>query len=291
MKENFTDIKQYAVLKKEYYKDTILANNLHLSLAIFQVGDNPASNKYVANKIKDCESVGITCTLYKYDPSISESDFLEDIALANSSRSLTGIIVQLPLPPHISEEKVKLAIDPSKDVDGFHPLSKTNPATPQGIITYLEDQHYDFVNKNVLILGRSNIVGRPLARMFLDRSSNVTVVHSKTSERTWQFLLSQTDLIICATGHRNTITDDSLKYITAANQLRDIFVDAGYYTFANQVLPFDYPFIIDVGINFNEEGKMVGDCENVTLADKTPVPGGVGLLTRLAVIENLIKLS
>ena len=177
-------IKEYYKDKLNYYKDYITNKNLKISLAIFQVGDSEASNRYVRNKIKDCEKVGITCNLYKYDETISEEDFICDLKLANSLNCLTGIIVQLPLPKHISEEKVKLAISPEKDVDGFHPLSKTNPATPQGIITYLEDQNYDFVDKNAVVIGRSNIVGIPLSRMLLAKSANITTLHSRTSEET-----------------------------------------------------------------------------------------------------------
>lgn len=266
MSNNDIYIKTYAKEKKKYYKNYIAENKKDLSLLIFQVGDNEASNRYVKNKIKDCEEVGIKCELLKYDISVSEDDLINDIELANARKKLTGIIVQLPLPKHISKEKIKLAINPEKDVDGFHPLSKVNPATPQGIITYLEDKHYNFKNCNAVVIGRSNIVSRPIAKMLLDKSANVSVIHSKTSIENKRYLLRNADLIICATGYRNTISDEDL----GEN---------------------DDALIIDVGINFDESGKMVGDCENVSICKKTAVPGGVGLLTRLAVIENLIELD
>lgn len=274
-------IKEYYKDKLNYYKDYITNKNLKISLAIFQVGDSEASNRYVRNKIKACEKVGITCNLYKYDETISEEDFICDLKLANSLNCLTGIIVQLPLPKHISEEKVKLAISPEKDVDGFHPLSKTNPATPQGIVTYLEDQNYDFVDKNALILGRSDIVGRPMAKLLLNKSCNVSVIHSKTSEYNKRQLIRNANLIIVATGHRNTLTDDDLTWTVQCGD------ECEYY----DEIVNSKAFIFDVGINFTEDGKLVGDCENVTVCEKTPVPFGVGLLTRLAVIENLIKLA
>lgn len=273
------EIKEYCKQKKVELANHIKENNLNLSLAIFQVGDNPASNRYVRNKIKDCESVGIKCELYKYTEDISEEDLIIDITLANNRENLTGIMVQLPLPKHINENVIMDMIDPEKDVDGFSKLSKVNPATPQGIITYLEDQNYDFVNKNAVVIGRSSIIGRPIARMLLDRSANVTIIHSKTDEYQKRQYLRNADLVVVATGHRDTITNADLIW-------NDYDVNGSYYQVENEDC-----LIADVGINFTEEGKMVGDCENVTVCEKTPVPGGVGLLTRLAVIENLIKLG
>lgn len=263
------NIKEYYTDKLNYYKDYIATNNLKMSLAIFQVGNSEASNRYVRNKIKTCEKAGITCNLYKYDESVSEEEFLTDLALANASKCLTGIIVQLPLPNHISEEKVKLAISPEKDVDGFHPLSKTVPATPLGMINYLEDQGYNFDGKNCVILGRSLIVGQPAHKLLLDRNMNVTMLHTHTSAEDKKFYIEHADLIISAVGRRN-ILDDSYNIKSCA-------------------------VILDVGINCDENGKLCGDCNYKSLVNKvafvSPVPGGVGLLTRLAVIENLIKLA
>ena len=134
--------------------------------------------------------------------------------------------------------------------------------------------NYDFVDKNAVVIGRSNIVGRPMARLLLDRSCNVSVIHSKTSQVNKQKLLQKADLIVVATGHRNTIIDS------------DLLIDNDNYTIYNNLA-----FIVDVGMNRNDEGKLCGDCEAITVCEKTPVPGGVGLLTRLALITNLMKLA
>lgn len=259
-------IREYYKDKLNYYKDYIKNKNLKISLAIFQVGDSEASNRYVRNKIRDCEKAGITCNLYKYDESVSEEEFLTDLTLANSLNCLTGIIVQLPLPNHISEEKIKLTISPEKDVDGFHPLSKINSATPQGIITYLEDNNYDFVNKNAVVIGRSNIVGVPLSRMLLGKSSNVTTLHSKTSDENKRKYLENADIIFTATGKRHLI-------------------DSSYKLKAEAIL-------IDFGMNFDENNKLCGDCDfNLNVAFQASGINNTGLTTRLAVIHNLIKLA
>ena len=274
----FQNIKEYVANKKLELKSKIIDKNL--KLVIIQVGNVEASNRYVKNKIKDCEEVGINCELIKLDENVLEAEVLGLVNKLNFDKTVTGYIVQLPLPKHISEERITAAIDPKKDADGFHPLSKTFPATPQGIITYLEDNNYDFTNKNAVVIGRSNIVGRPIARMLLDRSCNVSVIHSKTGGANKNTLLMNADLIICATGHRNTITDKDL------TKIEFDMIDQATKRYHNT-----RAFIVDVGININEEGKLCGDCENVTVCEKTPVPGGVGLLTRLALLENLIKLA
>lgn len=260
------EIKEYCKQKKVELANHIKENNLNLSLAIFQVGDNPVSNRYVRNKIKDCESVGIKCELYKYTEDISEEDLIIDITLANNRENLTGIMVQLPLPKHINEDVIMDMIDPEKDVDGFSKLSKVFPATPQGIITYLEDQNYDFVNKNCVVIGRSNIVGRPIARVLLDRSCNITTLHSKTSEVNKRIYLENADLIFTATGTRHLI-------------------DSTYVLKKDAIL-------IDFGMNFDENNKLCGDCDyNLPVAFQASGPNNTGLTTRLAVISNLIKLA
>lgn len=258
------NIKEYSARKKQELKEKIKGK--HITSLIIQIGNNDASNAYIRGKIKDCEEVGIDCQLVKLDENISQEMLLEIISSYNKDPSINGFIVQLPLPNHISEKAVIDAIDKNKDIDGFSPLSLVNPATPQGIITYLEDNNFDLTNKNALIIGRSNIVGRPVAKLLLDKSCNVSVIHSKTSGRNKRRLLRDADLIIVATGHRNTLTDSDL--IEASPDC----------------------LIIDVGMNRNDEGKLCGDCENVIIREKTPVPGGVGLLTRLALLNNIVKL-
>lgn len=257
------NIKEYVQQKKEELKQQV--NNIRM--AIVQVGHRPESDRYVRNKIKDCEEVGIVCELHGLEDTITEEQLLDLLTILNADSTLTGYLVQLPLPKHISEEKVKLVIDPSKDIDGFHPLSKTVPATPLGVYNYLKDMKYDFVGKNAVIIGRSNIVGKPMAHLLLNESMNVTVLHSKTYNDDKARFIKDADLIVVATGHPNTLSADWLEFKPST-------------------------IVIDVGINVKEDGKLVGDCQpDLPVEFQSPVPGGVGLLTRLAVIENLIELS
>lgn len=265
------NIKEYCKQKKIELANYIEDHKLNINMVVVQVGSNPASDRYVRNKMKDCEEVGIHTELNHYEDTIDPDEFYMVLRRLNES-NITGYIVQLPLPKQLDENIVKSIISPSKDIDGFHPLSRTEPCTPLGIITYLEDQNYDFTDKNCIVIGRSNIVGRPMARMLLDRSANVTVLHSKTSSCAKSFFVSEADLVICAAGSRLVLTNNDFYN----NSYEDYNRDA---------------FIFDVGINFTEDGKMVGDCENVTVCGKTPVPGGCGLTTRLGVILNLIKLA
>lgn len=259
-------IKEYVADKKARIKAELSSRLSRLKLTIVQVGHRPASDRYVRNKIKDAEEVGVECELIGLPDDVTESALLELLSKLNGDNSVTGYLVQLPLPDHIDEEKVKLAIAPEKDVDGFHPLSKTVPATPLGIYNYLKDMDYEFQGKNAVVLGRSNIVGKPMARLLLKESMNVTVLHSKTGESDKAFYLKHADLIVSAVGKRNVITPEYELKPTAV--------------------------IIDVGINQNEDGKLCGDIEqDLPVAFKSPVPSGVGLLTRIAVIENLIKLA
>ena len=256
-------IKEYVTEKKEELRQ----GNKNITLSIIQVGHVPASDRYVKNKIKDCEEVGIKCNLISLDENISEEDLLAQIEYQNTDPFVTGFLVQLPLPKHISEEKVKAAVAPEKDVDGFNVLSKTVAATPLGIYVYLKDMGYEFAGKNAVIIGRSNIVGRPMAKLLLDESMNVTVLHSKTKQEDKFEFIKNADLIVVATGHRDTLTKED-------------------YAFKYNAV------VIDVGINVQEDGKLIGDCEpGLPVAFQSPVPGGVGLLTRLAVIYNLKKLA
>lgn len=281
------NIKEYVENKKIEIKNMVETLDAKPKLVIIQVGAVEASSRYVRNKMKDCETCGIPCDLIHLEENITEQNLLELIDQLNNDDSVTGFIVQLPLPKHIREQAVIEAINPKKDVDGFSKLALVNPGTPQGIITYLEDNNYDFTNKNAVVIGRSNIVGRPIAKLLLDRSCNVSVIHSKTSAENKVNILHKADLIIVATGHRNTLTNADLAYT-------DVKLGEGIEAYEEGVcddwIVNPKCFIVDVGININEEGKLCGDCENVTVCEKTPVPGGVGLLTRLALITNLIKL-
>lgn len=262
----FKTIKDYVIEKKEALRVEVLNQPHNIRMVVVRVGDDPASVRYTNNKIKDCLEVGITAELLKFPENISEAALLDYMQGLNENDSVTGYLVQLPLPKHISEEKVNMAIDPKKDIDGFHPLSKTVAATPLGAFTYLKDMNYDFSGKNAVIIGRSHIVGRPMHKLLLDANMNVVVLHTKTTEDDKRFYLEHADLIIVAAGKAGVVN--------STYKLKDSAV------------------IMDVGINFNTEGKLIGDCEpNLSVAFQSPVPGGCGLLTRLAVIENLVFLS
>ena len=261
VKENATmllNIKDYVKAKKEKLKENIeyFFKDSPPQLAIIQVGNVEASNRYVTNKIKDCAEVGIIAHRYGYDEEITEEELLWEVE--DLCKHYNGVIVQLPLPDHISAERVAAAITPIKDVDGFHPMSWYKPATPLGIMNYLRDCGFDFDGAHVVIIGRSEIVGKPLAQMMTNENATVTLCHSHT-KRLWDHIRSA-DLVVSAVGKANFLNCYSIH------------------------VP-----VVDVGINFNEEGKLCGDCFNVEDREVTPVPGGVGLLTRLALLENTYK--
>lgn len=273
---NKINIKEYVAGEKAALKDELIEfqedNCWHEvgyapRLAIIQIGDNDASNRYVAGKMRDLKEVGMIGRVYKFDEDDLSQDelewFIEDL---NMDEDISGIIVQLPLPDKYDVSRVKRAIAPAKDADGFHPLSVVDPATPAGIVEYLEACGYDFDGKNAVILGRSDIVGRPMAKLLLDRNMNVVVLHSHTGAEDRAFYLEHADLVICAVGKAGTISKaDKLKKSA---------------------------WIIDVGINRDaESGRLVGDCEEGLDVDyQSCVPGGVGLLTRLQLSKNLAKL-
>ena len=251
------NIKEYVKELKQKFCTKVTAMGETPSLIIIQVGNNEASNRYVKNKVKDCAEVGIDAQIYYYPETIGTAELTDEIK--SLQEFADGVIVQLPLPPHINPEAVLQAIDPSKDVDGFRADSKFVPATPKGIMDYLAASGFNVDGKLVVIIGRSEIVGKPLAKLMTDANATVTLCHSHTSEEDMGILLTVADLVVCAVGKAE-------------------FLDC-YRTTAP---------IIDVGINFNESGKLVGDCYNTEGRDVTPVPGGVGLLTRCALLENVI---
>lgn len=245
-------------------------------LVIINVGDDPASKVYIKGKLTDCEEVGIQTELKHFDldelynsseHKIPIDPIRQYIRACNADSSVTGIILQLPLPDELKKYEKYLTnlIAPEKDVDGFTKEAYVNPATPQGIIDYLTEQKFDFTNKNAVVIGRSEIVGRPMAKLLLDNNCNVVQLHSKTSEENKRLFLKNADLIVTAVGKTNII-------------------DASY-----ELKPTAW--IIDVGMNRDEEGKLIGDCaRNLPVEFQSPVPGGVGLTTRLALITNLLNL-
>ena len=253
------NIKNYVAQEKEILKEKIKRqkdSNLLITppvLNIVQVGNIEASNRYVRNKVKDCEEVGIDAKVHHLPETITTYE------LASFVDDLWGpTIVQLPLPEGVKAPKIK----PWWDVDGFGPEAKHTPCTPGGIIDYLDAAGFDYEGKLAVVIGRSEIVGKPMAKLLLDKNCTTAVVHSKTREDIKKLLLLEADLIVCAVGKAG-------------------FLD-----------PQDCPraFIVDVGINFDENGKLVGDVEKCASEAKriTPVPGGVGLLTRLKLMKNTV---
>ena len=256
-------IKEFVAASKAALAEEISALERKPHLVIIQANDSPASDAYVRGKIKDCGEVGARATLCLLPPTVSEKELLAKVDEYNRDEDVDGLIVQLPLPKHISEAKVKLAVTPAKDVDGFHPLTTFIPCTPRGIIDYLTEEGFPFVGKNAVVLGRSEIVGKPMAKLLLSKHCNVTVLHSRTSEEDKAFYIGHADLIVVAIGKLGFL-DNRFQYKKDA-------------------------VIVDVGINRNEEGKLRGDAiPDLPVALQTPVPGGVGLLTRLALVKNLV---
>ncbi len=244
-------------------------------LVVILVGDDPASAVYVSNKEKSCHKAGILSQTIRLSKNVSEEEVLKTITTLNIDESVTGIIVQLPLPKHISPEKVIMTIDPQKDVDGFHPenlgnlyLSKETeflpPATPAGIITLLEENTIEIAGKNVAIVGRSNNVGKAISLMLLNRNATITVCHSYTQNI--DHFLKNADIIVVATGKKQMITGEMVK---------------------NGVV------VVDVGIHRHENGTLCGDVdfESVSLKASyiTPVPGGVGPMTVASLIKNTLR--
>lgn len=261
------DIKEYVRQYKEELCMSINSLKDKPYFVIIQVGDIEASNRYVRNKMKDCDEVGILSKLIKLPEDIAQSELLSYIKVVNSDPSVTAFMVQFPLPKHIDEAIIMNAISKNKDADGFTPKGHVNPATPQGIVTYLTRQNYQFENKNAVVIGRSKIVGEPMARILQEKNCNVTVLHSKTDRINLEKYLDIADLIIVAAGKENLIT-------------RELFWRDHFKT-----------IVFDVGINFNTDGKLVGDCEkDLPVKWQSPVPGGVGLLTRLQLMENIYAL-
>ena len=241
-------------------------------LATIIVGDNPASKVYVANKEKACNEVGINNGIFRLSEDISEESLLRIIDKLNFDTGTDGILVQLPLPKHINTENILKAIDPKKDVDGFHPENVAKlwlgqdcikPCTPQGIMALIDSADIELQGKHVVIVGRSNIVGLPVAKMCLDRNATVTICHSKTENL--KDVTSTADILIVAVGKPNFINNSHLK------------IGA---------------IVIDVGIN-RVNGKLCGDVDTNSIALKasiaTPVPGGVGPMTIACLLENTIE--
>ncbi len=242
-------------------------------LAVVLVGENPASQVYVRNKVKACADNGLHSVLEQYPADLTEADLLARVEALNNDPTIHGILVQLPLPPHIDAHKVIEAIAPTKDVDGFHVASAGAlmtgspgfwPCTPYGCMTMLESIGFDLRGKHAVVIGRSNIVGKPMALMLLAKSATVTICHSATAEL--GAMTRQADVIVAAVGKRNVLT-------------------------AGMVKPG--AVVIDVGMNRNEEGKLCGDVDFNGVKEVagwiTPVPGGVGPMTITMLLVNTVE--
>ena len=240
-------------------------------LAVILVGDNPASRVYVTSKRKDCEECGFYSEEYTLPNDTQQEELMELIAQLNAQDSIDGILVQLPLPPQFNEKEVLLAINPDKDVDGFHPMNVGKlmtgepcflPCTPAGVMALLEEGEIDIAGKHCVVLGRSNIVGKPQALLMLRKDATVTICHSKTPDMADQ--CRRADILVAAVGKTGLVTPDMVK---------------------------EGAVIVDVAMNRDENGKLCGDCCR-TVYEKssafTPVPGGVGPMTRAMLMENTL---
>ncbi len=255
------EIKEYVKQRKLFLKDEVLSFERKPSLVIIQVNEDAGSNAYVKGKLKDAAEIGLDARLIKLPIEISQEELLKQIDEINKDDSVDALIVQMPLPKHINEDIVKLSVNPTKDIDGFHPLSQYSPCTPLGVINYLKSENVDFVGKNAVVLGRSNIVGKPAAKLLLKEHCNVTVLHSRTTKEDMDFYLAHADIVVVAIGKKHFLSDQPLKKSA---------------------------IVVDVGISRDEDG-LHGDAKpGLDVALQTPVPGGVGLLTRLTLMENLI---
>jgi methylenetetrahydrofolate dehydrogenase (NADP+)/methenyltetrahydrofolate cyclohydrolase len=263
-----------AQLRQEVTQRTnaLKARSLTPGLAVVLVGDNQASEVYVRNKVKACADSGLHSVLDRYDASMTEAQLLARIDQLNHDDSIHGILVQLPLPAHIDANKVIESISPAKDVDGFHIASAGAlmvgqpgfwPCTPYGCMKMLESIGFDLRGKHAVVIGRSNIVGKPMAMMLLQKNATVTICHSGTKDL--KAMTLQADVIVAAVGKRNVLTADMVK---------------------------PGAVVIDVGMNRTPEGKLCGDVDYAGVREVagfiTPVPGGVGPMTITMLLANTL---
>ncbi len=248
------------------------AQGIDISLAVVQVGKDPASSVYVNNKKKACEYVGIQSLSYELEETVTEEELLTLVNQLNEDPKVHGILVQLPLPKHIDENKIIFAISPKKDVDGFHPynvgalsigLKGFVSCTPAGVIELLNRSDIDIAGKNCVVMGRSNIVGKPMSMLLLRENGTVTTVHSKTENI--KDITSKADVLVAAIGKPKFVTSEYVK---------------------------EGATVIDVGIHRNPENKLCGDVDFDDVVDKvgaiTPVPGGVGVMTIAMLMKNCV---
>jgi methylenetetrahydrofolate dehydrogenase (NADP+)/methenyltetrahydrofolate cyclohydrolase len=251
----------------------LMARGITPGLAVILVGEDPASQVYVRHKVKDSEEAGLHSVLERHPATLSEAALLARIDALNKDPGIHGILVQLPLPKHIDAARVIESISPAKDVDGFHVASAGAlvtgqpgfwPCTPYGCMKMLESIGYELRGKHAVVIGRSNIVGKPMAMMLLAKSATVTICHSATQDLA--AFTRQADVVVAAVGKRNVLTADMVK---------------------------PGAVIIDVGMNRNDEGKLCGDVDFEAVREVagwiTPVPGGVGPMTRAMLLVNTLE--
>ncbi len=249
------------------------ARGMQPGLAVILVGDNPASQVYVRHKVADCESTGMRSLLDRHGASLSEAALLARVRALNDDPTVHGILVQLPLPPHIDAHKVIETIAPNKDVDGFHVQNAGalmigqpgfKPCTPYGCMKMLESIGCDPRGKRAVVIGRSNIVGKPMAMMLLQANATVTICHSATPDLAAH--TREADIVVAAVGRRNVLTADMVK---------------------------PGAVVIDVGMNRSDEDKLCGDVDFAGVSQVagwiTPVPGGVGPMTRAMLLVNTLE--
>jgi len=249
------------------------ASGVNPALSIILVGDDPASQVYTKHKVNDSTETGLLATLERYPADMSEAELLARIRALNDDPLVHGILVQLPLPKHMDSQKVIETISPAKDVDGFHVASAGAlmtgapgfwPCTPYGCMKMLESIGYDLRGKHAVVIGRSNIVGKPMAMMLLAKNATVTICHSATQDLA--AITRQADVVVAAVGKRNILTADMVK---------------------------PGAVVIDVGMNRKEDGKLAGDVDFDGVKEVaswiTPVPGGVGPMTRAMLLANTLE--
>lgn len=273
------DARQLVTKKVSQLKERVNKLSKKPSLVIIRVGEDFASGKYVSNKVKKCEEVGISSKIIHLDENISQDEVEKIIIDLNKDKDVTGILLQLPIPKHLNEDYLTNLIEVEKDVDGFTignmgklslNLDGNVACTPRGIMTLLKEFKIDMEGKDVLIINRSNIVGKPLSQLFLQENATVTIAHSKT--KNLKEKIAASDVVVTAVGRAN--------FLSAQD-------------FSNNTT------IIDVSINFNEAGKMCGDVSkedyDVIVNEKqchlTPVPNGVGQMTVIELIEQTIEIA
>lgn len=267
------DGKKLSLKIQEELKEKVSSLKTKPCLAVILVGDDKASKVYVRNKEKAAEYIGIDTTTYRLEESTTTEDLLALIDKLNNDSSVNSILVQLPLPKHIDKEKVLLSILPKKDVDGFHPTNMGHlwlgkprlvPCTPAGIIKLLDEYKIPIDGKNAVVIGRSNVVGKPIAQLLLERNATVTLTHSHTHNL--KDIVKNADIVVVATGKPKFVTKD--------------FIKKG-------------AVVADVGINRDKNNKLVGDVDFENVKDLTsfisPVPGGVGPLTVAMLMEQTYK--